>query len=83
MLKILWILVATHSVDGFQFHENLEGSYDTVGECVQASHEAPTKPNVIYSCTRTYNGKQWNSQPSWMTDEQAEMLIDRQDSLRK
>ena len=85
MLKILWVIVATHNVNGFEIVKYTDLKYKTVGECATEilARDLDKIPNITHDCRATYNGKLYVSQPSWMSNEQAEMLVDKQQANRE
>ena len=82
MLKILWVVVQIHSVDGFEFEKYTDHSFNTAGECANHTLMLSRNNDNEYLCAATYNGKKYVSQPSWMSNEQADMMVDKQNSLK-
>ena len=80
MLKILWVIVASYNIDGFEVVNYTSQSFDTAGECVTEiiAQDLDKDPTVDFDCRQTYNGKKYVSQPSWMSNEQADILISKQ-----
>ena len=80
MLKILWVIVASYNVDGFEVVKYTDLQYKTVGECATEilARDLDKIPNITHDCRATYNGKRYVSQPSWMSNEQADILISKQ-----
>ena len=85
MLKILWVIVATHNVNGFEVVKYTDLQYKTVGECATEilARDLDKIPNITHDCRATYNGKHYVSQPSWMSNEQAEAMVAKQEANRE
>ena len=82
MLKILWVVVQIHSVDGFEFEEYTDHQFKTAGECIEMTLQLSRYNNKEFLCAETYNGKKYISQPSWMSNELADMMVDKQNALK-
>ena len=85
MLKEMWVVAALFNVDGFEFKKELwDHKYDTVGDCVQATLDLQrTGTHKEFECFRSYNGGIYNSQPSWMSNEQAREMVAKQEAQRE
>ena len=79
MLKELWVIAALFNVDGFEFKKEMwDHSYKTAGECSQAILDLQrSKTHKQYECFRSWNGSIYDSQPSWMSNDAAQALVDK------
>ena len=82
MLKITWVLVALHNVNGFEVKQYTQDTFKTAGECVEAAI-SPINKNKRFECARLYNGQLYISQPSWMSNEQALKMVQKQELMRE
>ena len=84
MLKEMWVIAALFNVDGFEFKKELwDYKHNNVGDCVQAILDLQrTKSHKEYECFRSWNGSIYNSQPSWMSNEQAREMVEKQNINR-
>ena len=85
MLKEMWVVAALFNVDGFEFKKELwDYKHNNTGDCVQAVLDLQrTKSHQQYECFRSWNGGIYDSQPSWMSNEQAREMVEKQQAQRE
>ena len=91
MLKEMWVVAALFNVDGFEFKKELwDYKYNNTGDCVQAVLDLQrTKSHQQYECFRSYPstagdpGTIYPSQPSWMSNDAAREMVEKQQAQRE